>query len=494
MSRQGTWAEGVSDYRARLPLIIAAILATIIVLVVLSIRYVPLVDYPNHIARAYLLSGVSQNADLLARYMVNYAPIPNVAADIVLTALIRVAGTLIGARLFVALIVVIWTIGVSSLSYKIWKHWTWNVPLAVLLALHGPLQYGFVNFAFGAGIALCALACWLHWIERPTIGALAAVLAAVFATYFSHLAAFGVVGVACASVLFYRDVLKSRNLLQAVYHIAPVASPIILFLMFMQKGGEVGAVLFNSVQGKLFAGVSPLRTYNLKFDLAVCVVLASCGALILLQNRAKKAHVFDPSTLAIVAGLAVAFLILPQNLMTSGGVDARVPPVLAVMLVLCVRPASSSWSTFVPYGVALLVLSVRLGVLLADWQSLSGRVQQFVTLVDAVPQRSSLIPLYSTEPGFDEEKRHRVLEHAFFYAVPRRDVYVPLMFARASQQPLIAKHWAWGDVSRAALFEEHRDSFQYILAAGDSAVTAVNTSRCCTRVAGNADAVLFRNP
>ncbi len=58
-----------------------AILFVLAAFPVSLIKILPLVDYPNHLARMYLLANLPSSPTLQAFYAIHWRPVPNLAMD-----------------------------------------------------------------------------------------------------------------------------------------------------------------------------------------------------------------------------------------------------------------------------------------------------------------------------------------------------------------------------------------------------------------------------
>ena len=69
-------------------------------------------------------------------------------------------------------------------------------PLAAALFLYSlPFAWGFLNFEFGFGVALCAIAAWLAMEDRRTVRARMRTRVFVLILFVAHLLALGIYGV-----------------------------------------------------------------------------------------------------------------------------------------------------------------------------------------------------------------------------------------------------------------------------------------------------------
>ncbi len=71
----------------------------------------PLLDYPNHLARAFVLASLPADPVLTAFYTPQWAIIPNLATDLIAPPLIRVLPVHVVGRLLVAAAVLVPVLG-----------------------------------------------------------------------------------------------------------------------------------------------------------------------------------------------------------------------------------------------------------------------------------------------------------------------------------------------------------------------------------------------
>jgi len=141
-----------------------ALLCLVLVVPLLLVGVPPLLDYPNHLARAVVLAF--DDPVLRRIYSPHWAIIPDLGTDLVLPPLLHMLPVHVAGRLVVAaavLLPVIGTVAYSRADFGVRSWW----PLAsVLVAYNGTLLMGFLNFVAGAGLALLLAAAWIAWRER----------------------------------------------------------------------------------------------------------------------------------------------------------------------------------------------------------------------------------------------------------------------------------------------------------------------------------------
>jgi hypothetical protein len=146
----------------------------------------PLADYPNHLARMHIVANGAQS-ELLGRfYTVSWSVIPNLAMDIIVPTLAKFMPLEIAGKVFVTLILGLLVSGSLALHYAIHKRLSpW--PLLVFLFLYnGIFLYGMVNYLFGIGLCLWAIAAWIETSKYGHIARVVLFYTTCVILFFAH--------------------------------------------------------------------------------------------------------------------------------------------------------------------------------------------------------------------------------------------------------------------------------------------------------------------
>ena len=174
-------------------IVVFALLAAASLLPVLLTPIPAMVDYPNHLARMYILSQ-NGTPDANPYYEVTWALYPNLAMDLLIPQLARLVSVENATRLFLLLSQLL-IVGGALVLERVVKGRVQIAGFAALMFLYClPFSWGFVNFEFGLGVALWAIAAYLIVAERawPVRLAVNAVfVAALFAAHFFSLGIYG---------------------------------------------------------------------------------------------------------------------------------------------------------------------------------------------------------------------------------------------------------------------------------------------------------------
>src|ERR1700709_850360 len=186
-----TWVLLGSD--RSVAIVVFAALAAASLLPVLLTPIPAMVDYPNHLARMYILSRNGM-PDANPYYEVAWALYPNLAMDLLIPQMARSFGVEDATRLFL-LVSQILIVGGAVALERVVKGRIQLAGFAALMFLYClPFSWGFVNFEFGLGVALCGIAVYLRLAERawPVRFVVNAVfVAALFAAHFFALGVYG---------------------------------------------------------------------------------------------------------------------------------------------------------------------------------------------------------------------------------------------------------------------------------------------------------------
>lgn len=410
-----------------------AFLLTLSAVPVFSTVLPPLLDYPNHLARMHLLA---EGGD--AFYSVRWAVLPNLAEDLIVPPLARVIPLDVAAKLFLVMIFaliaggVIWLNRVATGGWRLW-------PLLGFFFLYNRILFwGFLNYLFGIGVALCGIALWLtlesrRWWLRVLLSSLVA-----SACFFSHVAALGFYALAIIGVEFLPaagelragqwPALGRRIAIGLPQFVAPAA-----LWLIVRHDAPSTTVSYAALWRKIDLLFSVFDNYNRAFDV-VCfaLFLALIGGLLWTRRLGLVPR------LAAAAGMVFAvYLLLPSQIYGGSGADHRPPIGFFLLLVTATAPRFPSPRFAKAVGViAALVLVVRLGMIERVWRDADRVYSADLAAIDALPQGSKIAIAHPANL-FHVVPIPEV--HLALLAIPRREAFVPTLFAIAGQQPVALK-------------------------------------------------------
>ncbi|MDB5447992.1 MAG: hypothetical protein JWQ97_3309 [Phenylobacterium sp.] len=299
-------------------------------------------DYPNHLARFYILAH-PHDPVLSLMYAPHWAVLPNVGMDLLGQALLRVAPPSVGGRIILALSLLAPAAGTTLYARAAFGRWTWWSLGAGVIAFNGIFSLGFMNFLLGLGLALAGAAAWraLRRRGRDAVTALAGAVIGL-AVFFCHLSGFGffalLVGAQEADEL-YRERragrLSSRRLVAAAVRLAVALGPPLALYALTHRATEHGDALGWKWRPKLVEALIPFMAYDRRATLIMAVVVGAVAILVWRQARRASGVVLA------LALLAILYLVAPFEGAGGTFVDTRLPLMAALLLFAGLEPSLS---------------------------------------------------------------------------------------------------------------------------------------------------------
>jgi hypothetical protein len=424
-------AAGSSPRRWPVMLLFALLFAAA-ALPVLMCDTLPLFDYPNHMARMHVIADIGGSATLQRYYAVVWRPLPNLAMDLLVPPLARLVPLAWAGKLFVLLTLLLLAGGAVTLHRVLFGRWSAWPCLGFLFLYSRTLLWGFLNYLFGLGLGLFALALWIALARRGAALRLAVGTLAALLLFFAHLLACGLYGVLvaghAAGVAWRRRAMPRRALAELLIAGLPFLPPLAI-LVLLTPGSAGGAIAYGSLLRKADLLFSVFDDYSRPFDVAGFVLLA----LALLAAFWRGVARLESAMAAPLGLLALVYLVMPDQLATASGADHRIPVMLGLVLVASSRWTGPSRGGMLFLAGGLLLFLLRLAVLTAHWQASDRVYAELRPALQSLPEGARLAVAYPAEAV---NSQPTPLVHFPAFAVVGRDAFVPTLFAYPTQQPL----------------------------------------------------------
>ncbi len=388
------------------------------------VKYPPLLDYPNHLARSFVLAHLADpRFHFSSYYGADWGFYPYLAMDVIVLGLESFLPVQLAGRIFLSLCLL-------ALPLAVWFFLRQAVPGrehraagALLLAYDYFFLLGFLNFYFGVAACFLALGLWLRYLARPGAARWCLALAGVTAAYFSHLMGFAVAGLVMTSYsLFTRR--KFRELLFSWLLFVPGA----LFYLRSQVMAGVGReIVFRSLQEKVIALYALMHGYSIALDIVTVAVPAACLLVIWWRRRGFQ---WDWPWLGVAAILFAFYWMLPAGYGPSWDVDVRVLPFVFVLGLVVVKQGGGA-RLVVPLVLLLFVL--RTGSVAYHFLSAQPQLAALARSFSAAPAHARVLPVVEAD---DEDPLRRPYAHFWANGVIERGWLSPYLFAIRGQNPL----------------------------------------------------------
>jgi hypothetical protein len=397
-ANSGTWG------RTLICLTVYAVLGGAILLPLFWAKVPPLVDYPNHLARMWILVHGAEIPELAGNYAVHWRILPNLAMDLVVPALSRVMPVEEAGRGFIALTMLALVGGTVILHrvlygrLEIWPIWS------VLFVYNAALFWGFLNFLFATGIFLLAFSGWVAsraWRPGPRIMTFSAVASLLLLL---HLVAFGLYGLSVLSYELGNRVSGCRLTLRSFVSWSAVClqflPSFLLWYASLAHGGPTFTA-YGDLAAKFYALMSPFTfgyepaVFDPLFGLLACSLL-----IVAIATRSFK---LVPEMRLPLVAVIIAAVIMPNWASGSWSADIRLPIALPFIIIASTRLEVSRKGAVVAIAAAAsIVLGLRLWTVSQAWRDYDRLFAEF-RMASAVIAKGARVLV--VEAPIPEQKR-----------------------------------------------------------------------------------------
>ncbi|HKT34034.1 MAG TPA: hypothetical protein VJR03_04330 [Nitrospira sp.] len=385
----------------------------------------PLADYPNHLARVYILDNLGRVPELALYYRDVSAAQPNLTFDCIVSWLARIMSLEMAGKVFLALTITAMVAGVVALHRALHARTSLWPLLSLFFVYNRLFLWGFVGYLFALGIAIAAFAGWVALHRRPVIRM---VMATGLATllYLGHLYAFGVYVLCIVGYEFTVLWDGRRPTVQAVFGAVAATVQFVpalyLFLFVSPTSDAAGETHWGSLWRKLEAPANLLFNYHLAFDLACLAILAS----VVLVGLVRRHLVVNRLMIGPLVLLFTAFVLMPDQFFSSYGADKRLPIAIALVAIAASEWRSWKWYRLIAVSLSAVFL-LRMALIAAVWIEANATYSDYMTAIERVPYGAKLMVIVA-HPSQRSLPPIPVFEIANM-AIIYRHAFVPSLFA-----------------------------------------------------------------
>ena len=395
----------------------------------------PLSDYANHLARMHVIAKLGTDAMLAQYYQIDWQIIPNLTMDLVVPLLGRFMRIYLAGQLFIVFTFVLIVSGVMALSRSLLGRWSAVPLMATPLLYNYVFLVGLMNYIFGMGLALWALAGWIWLRERAWPLRLALATVFVIALFFCHLFAVGLFGVGLLAHELWR--LRQASDKPLAQRLAVFVSaglpflPVLPLLMASPTLNLAGDVSWEP-RGKLDGLMYVIELYS---DIVAFAMAATIAGAATWAARRGLLRVHPMAWALLAVGTAV-YLALPRIMFATYMSDQRLPIALALMLIGCVDVSLQHRLVRRAFIAVLLTLAtVRVIEVNVSWANLSTTTSEFRNSIKRIKPGSKVLVAYGTATGGDDVS-DLGLVHAACLAIIERSALVTTAFTVEGKQIL----------------------------------------------------------
>jgi hypothetical protein len=449
--RACTWLSACAAHRTTwwLTFFVACVLALAPLLLV---DIPPLLDYPNHMARMFVLAFGQTDPVLSRMFAPHWSVIPNLALDVLIPPMLHVMPLDVAGRIAIAIAILLPIGGCVALSRAIFgvrSYW----PIASAFAAHNvALRLGLLNFLFGVGLALLVAALWVAWRDTRPLRTIAITALGAVAVFFCHVMGLALLmlllGCREAQVILaqkggarvrFAEVLKRGGAL-----ICAFAAPLILFTA-SQVASTWTALLWQPLFAKVYGLFGGFLTVATSVDLAAAVVCFAFVYVCLREHRGRMSLWMAASGGILWIGYAAA----PFFFKGSGFFSTRFPVMATFLLFAGFVPTAltprARTITAIGFVALFCVRMAWIGTVWSDHNTDLAQLRQVIASVEpgskvlvlCVPDDEAPAYWQHTPAGREIPLLFQTDLHEAALLLSEHKAFWPSMFASASQQPIV---------------------------------------------------------
>ena len=403
--------------------IVVLIFAAMLVLPIWIVEFPPLLDYPNHLARSFVLAHLNDPAFTFNRfYRADWGAYPYLGMDASLAVLGRVFPIETAGRVFLSLCALVLPAAACFFLQEVNPGEDSTALWTLLVAGNVFFLQGFLNFDLSLAAGFLALRLWLRWLAKKSIARWFATIVAFTLLYFAHLLGFALAGLIVIAYLAF----GRRPIRDWIWSGALALPGVALYLHSSRVGLGAHEIIFHGFWEKLDSLGMIVHGYSPALD---WITLAGLGAWFFAAWWHNPEFRWNRPWLGIAAFLFALFWATPWLWGESSDLDIRVLPVLFVVIFTTARVGKrAKWLAVIP----LLLFTARTVSMaryfVAAQPELAGLARSF----DYVPRGELVFPVVEG----DQDPITRPFTHFWAYGVIRRGWFSPYLMDAPGETPM----------------------------------------------------------
>lgn len=395
----------------------------------------PLSDYVNHLARMHVLATLPKNPALASFYQIDWQVIPNLTMDIIVPLLARVMNIYVAGQVYIVTMFALIISGTLVLNRALIGRWSVLPLFALPLLYNYVFLVGLMNYLFGIGVALWALAGWVALRERSWPLRFVLSTGCVVLLFFCHLSALGIYGIGVLSFEVWQLWQRRSDpwLGRAAAFVAGglpflAAAP----LLYASPTLQLASSTYWNQRGKVDGLMYVITTYS---DIAAFALLAVIISSMVWAIRHRVLR-FHPMVWSLLIVGAVVYLALPQVMFDTYMADQRVPIGVTFMLIGCGDLELRRRMVRRAFLIVLIVLIAGRSLEISfNWSQLSDSTSEMRSSLRRVLPGSKVFVAYA-DNSLGDDVRDFGLVHAASIATIERNALVTTIFTVAGKQVL----------------------------------------------------------
>jgi len=424
-------AGGIAAVRPALSLGYALALPAAAVLLILPIwitRLPAMPDFPAHFASFHLIAS---GGTLAAKfYRVQWAWLPNLAAELIVPQLGRLMPLLAATKLFLSVAVLMWAMAAGAIHKALYGRVGASPLAASVFAYNANFMWGFFNYFFGMGLAMLVLAGWIASEDRRETLRLPVFAALTTVIYFCHMFAFAtlLVMIACYELSRLWEERTADRVLARGLGVAAIALPGMLAFLILKPAGAGSDHLEFNLMSTLDDRAS--AAIQFAFDKPAYPIFIALF-LFFTIGLWRRNILIHPRMKLLLALLAIAAVFTPEWAMGGWGVDLRLPAVLGVLAFAACEFKLKDRAVRIFVGVIMIVVAYQSATVAGNWRYYDNEIAELRSAIVHLPAGSRLVTVLDGDAmGMASDQPYW---HMAEYGIVDRGDFTPLLFTTKGQ-------------------------------------------------------------
>jgi hypothetical protein len=406
---------------------IIVIVAAMLLAPIWIVAFPPLLDYPNHLARAFVLAHLNDSHFSFREfYRSDWGAYPYLGMDASLAVLGRIFPIETAGRVFLSLCALALPGAACFFLRQAQPKSDASFLWALLIAYNVFFLEGFLNFDLSIAVGFVALGLWLRWLAKSSRGRWIAAVVAFTALYFTHLLGFGIAGLIVVAYL----ALSRRPFHYWLWSGALALPGMAFYLHSSRVGLSANKIIFHGWDDKIDSLGMIMHGYWPWLD---WVSLAALGLWFVAAWWRNPEFRWDAKWVAIGAFLFALFWVIPWMWGEGSDLDIRVLPFLFVAILATANVGKRARSLA---AIPLLLFGARTVSVTRHFREAQPALEGLALSFDAVPHDALVLPIVEG----DEDPIERPFTHFWAYGVIRRGWFSPYLMDAPGETPMRIIH------------------------------------------------------
>ncbi len=377
--------------------ILIILLIAVLLLPIWLIPFPPLTDYPSHLLSIFISAEYNNPVYDFGKYfVVHWRPIPNLGSEVLIYGLAQVVPITVAGRIYLSLFSVLYVLGGVYLVRSFDRRNTVLGIFSVLFVFNWYFNQGYLNFWGSIPLAYFALGYWLRHPHLAGFGRLTLFSVLCLLVYFFHFVSWALLGL-IIGIFILSDRTQWSTLWRIIVAFVPSLALFGYYYFGLAAGvSTVGSAIYDHPIGNITSALIRSFTHFTRPGIAVYVVpLLVIAGLFLWGSVVRRQFQTSQQRRAVLAVvvLVLLYFMLPVQMSSVWPVNLRVNQ-FVFLLALCAVPAKMVQ----PFrrslaGIAVLSSLVVIGYVWNGYQSMSDKIETYVSGIDHIEPRSTMLPL-----------------------------------------------------------------------------------------------------